>query len=196
MYNLNNKIKFSLIKTLNIWSSSESKSGKGSEIKNTRVIRNILPKIIKKYNIKNMLDCPCGDMNYISRVLKKVNVKYTGIDIVDNIIQENKIKYPQYKFKQLNVIDQKLSNYDLILMKDLLNHLSFKSIKKIFKNIKNSKSKYLLLNNNNLKKNIEGFLSPAPFWNNINWKIYPWNLHVIEEFKADGKDQDYVLIKI
>jgi len=155
-----------------------------------------LPKIIKKYNIKTMLDCPCGDMNYMPKILKNLNVKYTGMDIVDSLIKENKQKYPQYTFKQTNVINDKLSAYDLILMKDLLNHLSNKDIKKIFNNIKKSNSKYLLLNNYNLKKNSNNPFVRAPFWININWKISPWNLNVIDEFKSDGKDKDYILVKI
>ena len=143
-----------------------------------------------------MLDCPCGDMNYMPKILKNLNVKYTGMDIVDSLIKENKQKYPQYTFKQTNVINDKLSAYDLILMKDLLNHLSNKDIKKIFNNIKKSNSKYLLLNNYNLKKNSNNPFVRAPFWININWKISPWNLNVIDEFKSDGKDKDYILVKI
>ena len=197
-YNLGNSIKFNIIQKFNLWSSKESVSGKGSEIKNTKVIRKILPEIIQKYDIKIMLDCPCGDMNYMSDILKNNNfkIKYIGMDIVYDLIQENKKKYPQYTFICSDIINQKLPKYDLIVMKDLLNHLSSNDIIKVLLNIKNSKSKYLLLNNNNIKKNRKNYLTPAPFWVNINWKLSPWNLNVIEEFFSDGRDKNYVLVKI
>ena len=72
---LSNSVKFNIIYKLNIWSSSESMSGSGSEIRNTRIISNILPKIIKKYKIKTLFDCPCGDMNYMSKILKRLKKK-------------------------------------------------------------------------------------------------------------------------
>ena len=145
-----------------------------------------------------MLDCPCGDMNYMSDILKNNNfkIKYIGMDIVYDLIQENKKKYPQYTFICSDIINQKLPKYDLIVMKDLLNHLSSNDIIKVLLNSKNSKSKYLLLNNNNIKKNRKNYLTPAPFWVNINWKLSPWNLNVIEEFFSDGRDKNYVLVKI
>tara|TARA_B100000427_G_C15300791_1_gene503948 strand:- start:39 stop:575 length:537 start_codon:yes stop_codon:yes gene_type:complete len=175
--------------------SFESRSGVGSEDKNTQVIQKILPRIIQKYNIKTMLDCPCGDMNYMSKILPSVNINYMGADIVNDLIVDNKQKYPNYKFMQFDVVNQKLSTYDLIVMKDLLNHLSINNINKIISNIKNSGSTYLLLNNNKQETNGNSVLT-APFWNNINWKIDPWNLNVVEEFNSDGNDKDYVLVSI
>ena len=48
---LSDSVKFNIIYKLNMWSSFESISGGGSEIRNARIISNILPKIIKKYKI-------------------------------------------------------------------------------------------------------------------------------------------------
>ena len=72
---LSNSVKFNIIHKLNIWNSFETMSGSGSEIRNTRIISNILPKIIKKYKIKTLFDCPCGDMNYMSKILKRLKKK-------------------------------------------------------------------------------------------------------------------------
>ena len=171
---LSNSVKFNIIYKLNIWSSSESMSGSGSEIRNTRIISNILPKIIKKYKIKTLFDCPCGDMNYMSKILKRLKknlkIKYVGGDIVKNLIINNRKKYPMYKFIHFDIINDKISKYDLIMVKDLLNHLSFNNIKEVLSNIKKSGSKYLLLNNNKISKNKINYNIPAPFLININWK--------------------------
>ena len=199
--NLPNKLKFNLINKFNfVWGSFESESGIGSEIKNTKIIQDIIPKIIKKYKIDSILDCPCGDMNYMSIILNNLNnsdikYKYTGYDIVINLINKNKVKYPELEFKEFDIINNKLENpFDLIIIKDLLNHLSTSDIKKIFYNLKN-KGKYVLLNNSNTNTNINS-ITLAPLWNEINWKLSPWNLEIIEEYKSDGFDKDYILIKL
>ena len=198
---LSDSVKFNIIYKLNIWRSSESISGSGSEIRNTRIISNILPKIIKKYKIKTLFDCPCGDMNYMSKILKRLKkknlkIKYVGGDIVKNLIINNRKKYPMYKFIHFDIINDKISKYDLIMVKDLLNHLSFNNIKEVLSNIKKSGSKYLLLNNNKISKNKINYNTPAPFWIDINWKLFPWNLNIIEKFDGDNKDKEYVLIKL
>ena len=171
---LSNSVKFNIIHKLNIWNSFETMSGSGSEIRNTRIISNILPKIIKKYKIKTLFDCPCGDMNYMSKILKRLKknlkIKYVGGDIVKNLIINNRKKYPMYKFIHFDIINDKISKYDLIMVKDLLNHLSFNNIKEVLSNIKKSGSKYLLLNNNKISKNKINYNIPAPFLININWK--------------------------
>jgi len=197
---LSDSVKFNIIHKLNIWNSFETMSGSGSEIRNTRIISNILPKIIKKYKIKTLFDCPCGDMNYMSKILKRLKknlkIKYVGGDIVKNLIINNRKKYPMYKFIHFDIINDKISKYDLIIVKDLLNHLSFNNIKEVLSNIKKSGSKYLLLNNNKISKNKINYNTPAPFWIDINWKLFPWNLNIIEKFDGDNKDKEYVLIKL
>jgi len=197
---LSNSVKFNIIHKLNIWNSFETMSGSGSEIRNTRIISNILPKIIKKYKIKTLFDCPCGDMNYMSKILKRLKknlkIKYVGGDIVKNLIINNRKKYPMYKFIHFDIINDKISKYDLIIVKDLLNHLSFNNIKEVLSNIKKSGSKYLLLNNNKISKNKINYNTPAPFWIDINWKLFPWNLNIIEKFDGDNKDKEYILIKL
>ena len=49
------------------WESNESRSGIGSEIKNTKeVLRAINQMSLKQYNIKSIIDIPCGDFNWMS----------------------------------------------------------------------------------------------------------------------------------
>ena len=59
---------FSHIYLNNRWNSKESRSGKGSELIQTVEVRKIIPDIIKKYNIKSILDIPCGDFNYMKEI--------------------------------------------------------------------------------------------------------------------------------
>lgn len=51
--------------------NSESKSGGGSTISSTTTLRHFLPIFFQKYNIKTILDIPCGDYNWMKMVEKK-----------------------------------------------------------------------------------------------------------------------------
>ena len=86
--NSNEKI-FTKFYLRNKWGNAESFSGDGSTIKETGATRKILESVIKKYEIKSLLDIPCGDFNW----MKLINYKecsYSGADIVKQIIDKNK----------------------------------------------------------------------------------------------------------
>ena len=72
--------RFTKIYQENHWNDSESRSGEGSTQENTQNIRSELPKVLKKYKIKSMLDAPCGDFNWMN-VIKNTSIKYIGGDI-------------------------------------------------------------------------------------------------------------------
>jgi len=134
---------FTKIYTDNLWASAESKSGSGSELQNTEVLRKELSILFKKYEITSMLDIPCGDFNWMKEVdLSEIN--YVGADIVEELIQSNNTKYPSKSFTVLNLIEDELPKADLVFVRDCLGHLSNENVLKALENIKRSGSKYLL----------------------------------------------------
>ena len=74
--------RFNKIYSTNYWFDNESRSGTGSSLRSTENIRFHLPKILEKFNIKKLFDAPCGDFNWMSQVLKSVEIDYLGSDIV------------------------------------------------------------------------------------------------------------------
>jgi len=136
---------FHTIYKTNYWGSTESRSGGGSQITTTKVIREMLPILWKKYNIKTFLDIPCGDFNWMKEVEKK-SISYVGGDIVPELIDQNN-KYFGDKnvlFKVLDVTKDPLPKVDMIFCKDCLQHLSYKNVFIALENFKKSNSKYLL----------------------------------------------------
>ena len=190
------KIKFFTIYNLDLWrtySSQSTSSGKGSELKNTKVILKLIPLIVKKYNINTILDCGCGDMNWMKLVLKNPtmkHIKYLGIDLV--MANTNKKLFPQYDFKKLDIVTNKLPNYDLAIAKDVFIHLSNNEIKKTIKNMKKSGIKYLLCDVNKASTNND----LVAHYRTINLSISPFNLNSIEYFETDGNDKSYNLYKL
>ena len=126
---------FSKIYERNLWYSDESFSGKGSEKKSSENILNVLPKLFSELKIQTILDAPCGDYFWMKE-LKYSFKKYTGIDIVEELIKTNNLKYSNDKieFMCLDIICNKLPKADLILCRDCFIHLSFENIFKLLSN--------------------------------------------------------------
>lgn len=136
---------FTEIKEGNKWGGKESVSGLGSDFIQTKIIIEEIPKLLRKYKVNTFLDLPCGDHIWMNEV-DLGQVKYTGADIVENLIIANNQKYnaPNKEFITLDLMNSKLPEADLILVRDCLVHLSFDNIKKVFANLKKSNIKYIL----------------------------------------------------
>jgi hypothetical protein len=145
----------------NIWKGTESISESGSTIQATITLRCLLPAIIQALDIHTLLDAGCGDLNWIKDTPLNVD-SYIGVDIVSDIIENNKTKYSADKlnFFCRDITKDQLPYADLILCRDCLQHLSYKDIKAAINNFKASKSIYLLTTNYvNLKKNKNDIVS-------------------------------------
>ena len=124
--------------------SQETKSGIASHKDwTTNTLTNLLS-TIDRYNIKTILDIPCGDVNWIYPVFKSVN-KYIGADIVQALVKDNIKTHTDQnvEFKVVNIIDDNLISVDLIYCRDLFMHLSNMNVLNAIENIKKSGAKYL-----------------------------------------------------
>lgn len=172
----------------NLWQSTESVSGKGSEISAAQNLLDKLPVLLKKYNINTVTDAPCGDYHWAKHLDYKFE-QYTGIDIVEKLIENNK-KYETdcIKFLTGDIINCKLPQADLILCRDCFIHLTFEQIKETLKNFKASKSKYILTNTYDINSNTDVLTGQ---FRKINLLIPPFNfpepLEIIEENHQDKK---------
>ena len=138
--------RFSKIYSTKHWFRGESRSGTGSSLRSTENIRIHLPKIIERFNVKRLLDAPCGDFNWMPEVLKNLDLDYIGGDIVKDLILSNK-KYEKknIKFVNLDITIDKLPAADLMICRDCLFHFSYEDIFKFFDNFLISDIKYILL---------------------------------------------------
>ena len=128
-----------------LYRQTESKSGGGSTIKQTETIVKKIPLLLDIFNIKTVLDSPCGDFNWMKRV-NLSGINYTGIDIVQSVIDDNNNKYSNdnIKFAILDILTNDLPQVDLILCRDCLVHFTIDGVFQAIKNFKKSGSKYLL----------------------------------------------------
>lgn len=145
------------------------------------VIGDDLLYLFKKYNIKTILDAPCGEFSWMNGV-NLTGIDYLGFDNDENIINENIKKYKKIDFKTNSYIDfytkdiifEYLPAADLIICRDFFQQLSIEDILLSLKNFKKSNSKYLMVTNvssiNTNKELIFGFNRA------INLMLPPFNL--------------------
>lgn len=159
----------------NYWGSSESISGRGSEIDKTKFVRKIIDEVISDYEIQTFLDIPCGDFNWIKDTdIKSIN--YIGGDIVENLVHENNRKFrnKNISFSKLDITKDILPKVDLIFVRDCLVHLSYDNIFKALQNIKRSGSTYLLTTTF-IGREVNCDIENGD-WRPLNLEIEPFNL--------------------
>lgn len=193
-----NKNLYEQVYNNNTWGDSSSKSGPGSNLVQTAVIRKEIPRLLKKLKVVKMLDGPCGDffwMKEIKNDLREVLKSYIGADIVPELIQSNIKRYGDEKiqFRLLDITKDDLPKVDLVFSRDCFIHFSYGQIIAALQQFKKSGSTYLLtstytkdrLNVNTPDNYINGRalnLENAPF-------NFPKPLAIINEGCTEGGGQ-------
>lgn len=183
--------RFNKIYRTNYWLDSESRSGQGSSLKSTQNIIVHLPKIIERFKVKTLFDAPCGDFNWMSKVLKNVDVDYIGSDIVEDLIVSNrKNETNNIKFIKIDIRIDKLPTSDLMICRDCLFHFSYEDIFKFLNNFLISDIKYLLLSSHlNTKNNFENRNIVTGDFRKIDFFSKPFNFEKNHIYSFDDKDQ-------
>lgn len=105
-------------------------SGHGSLPSVTKGYRAYLETFIKENNIKSIVDYGCGDWQF-SRYIDWGDASYLGVDIVERVINDNNKKYANkhVKFQHIAPNDKSIPQADLLIIKDVLQHMSEKDVK-------------------------------------------------------------------
>lgn len=172
----NLKEKFSNIYTHNIFGGGESRSGEGSNLVQTAVIRLALPELVKELGIKTIMDAPCGDWHWMKEISLSVE-KYVGVDIVESLIEKNSKQFgnAKHQFICKNLTEDDLPQVDLILCRDCLVHLSFDDARKVLANFKRSKSKFLLTTTFVNRDCNNDLVGQNKFWRPLNLELPPFD---------------------
>jgi 2-polyprenyl-3-methyl-5-hydroxy-6-metoxy-1,4-benzoquinol methylase len=135
---------FSKIYKEDLWQGG---SGAGSKIENVKEYVDILQKYIDKPEINTVLDLGCGDWQF-SKFLDLSSVSYLGVDVVESVIESNSTLYSasNIKFISRDITTYEIPKADLIICKDVLQHLCNKDVVTILVKIITS-SKFSLITN-------------------------------------------------
>ena len=124
----------------------EFTSGSGSSPENVKPYMTYLQDFLKKKQIKSVVDLGCGDWQF-SRLIDWSGIEYTGIDVVDAVVERNSkmFKRKNISFIRSDGAEDSLPKADLLICKEVLQHLPFKDVLAIITQL--SKYKYCLILN-------------------------------------------------
>ena len=175
-----------------LFGKSTSVSGPGSSLDATKVIREFIVELFGQYGIQTIADIPCGDFLWF-RAMELKDLKYTGFDIVPELISELREEFPGQQFDIHDATSDLLGAYDLILCRDLLVHLTNEQALRVIDNFKKSGSTYLLATTFvNLDRNLELRVPRIGVgWRPLNLSVFPFNLgspiRTINENSSEGR---------
>ena len=107
----------------------------------------------KEYNVKSVNMVGGGIFgNWEYKIdYDKLGVDYHGYDIVDDEVERNKKEFPNYNFSQLDMITDVCRKADLIICREVIQHLSSNQVINSIENSHNTKSVEI---NDNINDNI------------------------------------------
>eukprot|EP00884_Botryococcus_braunii_P014086 jgi/Botrbrau1/22679/Bobra.0132s0024.2 len=120
---------FESVYTNKAWGDFGGGSGLGSTVPYTCNIRGILRAVVNRYNIKSMVDLPCGSMAWMPLALEMLNedqpgFRYLGVDIVATVVAGHKANLtrfpekpgdPTWEFGVLDIASEPIpEGYDLL----------------------------------------------------------------------------------
>lgn len=106
-------------------------SGGGSTIKATLRYKKFIERFLRDREISSIVDLGCGDWQF-SQFIDFADATYKGFDVAETVVKEN-----QKSFASDTVSFECLKNYedlppaDLLICKDVLQHLSNDEVKKV-----------------------------------------------------------------
>ncbi len=160
----------------NEWVSEESKSGRGSALENTGVVRRRLPEVIKRYSVRTLLDAPCGDFNWMRLIDFPADMNYVGADIVPEMVDELSRRFgsDRRRFERIDIVRDPLPEADLWLCRHTFFHLPNQDVAEALRNFRRSRIRYLLTTNHNFcRRNVD--INPGGF-RYVNLRKPPFDL--------------------
>jgi SAM-dependent methyltransferase len=100
-------------------------SGLGSTLEFTKLYRVFLQDFLAAHGIRSVVDAGCGAWEF-SRAMDWSGIDYLGLDIVASLIETNQRRFgaPNIRFAAADIVRDELPPADLLIVKDVLQHLS------------------------------------------------------------------------
>jgi len=155
--------RFTKVFDMNLWGDPKCRSGEGSNPNSKTVQDDILAMrafLEKAHPVHSIVDAPCGVFGWLSTFLAKEdpNIEYSGYDIVPKIIAQNRLNYPDSNFEVVDLTTSSVPKADMIICRDLLNHLTVQDIHKVLNNLKESRTRWLVISNNKGAPNADKYM--------------------------------------
>jgi SAM-dependent methyltransferase len=123
-------------------------SGSGSTLEITREYRAYVEDFIRTHGVTSVVDAGSGDWSFSSEI-DWGQASYLGVDIASDVIEAVRRKHEKGTIRfQVGDITEELPPADLLISKDVLQHLSNELVHKFLtNNVKKGKYKWIILTN-------------------------------------------------
>lgn len=150
---------FNRIYTEGVWGrdvAGKGTSGTGSTLEITREYRAYLQDFIKKNRVTSVVDAGSGDWSF-SSTIDWAGASYLGVDIASDVIEAVREKHEKRNVKfRVGDITEELPGADLLISKDVLQHLPNELVHKFIRNnLRKGKYKWALLTNDRGRGNLD-----------------------------------------
>jgi len=165
-------------------SSGGTESGPGSSLECSKQYLTFLTQFVRNNNVVSVLDIGCGDFN-LMRHFDFTGIKYLGIDLVDFVIESNRIKHQSenVQFQCVDILNDVIdvSRYDLVVIKDVFQHLDNTTISRLLNKLKDANC--ILITNDYTTQNCDCSIGG---YRPVNLCIDPFNLQGSFVFEWDS----------
>ena len=105
-------------------SQGSGMSGSGATLETTVEFREYLQNFLKEHQIRSVVDFGCGDWAW-AFAIDWEGIEYCGYDVVKSLIEINNLQYasPTVSFTHADALSLDLPEADLLICKDVLQHL-------------------------------------------------------------------------
>ena len=163
---------FSAIYEKNLWGNAESVSGPGSTLRQTRLLRQTLPKAFRALGVRTLVDAPCGDFNWMRHLDYRFDL-YIGVDIVSSLVDRMRAEFggKNRRFQVGDLTADILPRADAVLVRDCFVHLPIKKIKAASENLRLAGFRYVFATTFTDRESNED--CRAEGWRTINMRATP-----------------------
>ena len=167
-----------------------SMSGTGSSLARTTHLRRELPVLLADLNIRDLLDLPCGDFNWMKEV-ELGEIRYIGGDVISDLIKRNRELWsgPLRTFERLDLAYSPLPRADVVMCRDCLVHLSNATILAALRNICTSGAHYLLTTHYTFRALPANNDIPTGSWRRLNFELAPFYFPPPRRFIVEGSTE-------
>lgn len=180
------KSAFTRAYVLNLWEDPESRSGPGSTLARTEALRSQVPALFAELGIRSVLDVGCGDFNWF-RTLDLGAIEYTGVDVVTELIEENRKRYggPNRRFLPLEISTEVPPRADLAFCRDCWVHLPNAQVLAAIRSLRTSGAGYLLATT--FPGHGENRDIPLGDWRPVDLALAPFSLGAPLRLLSEGR---------
>ena len=128
-------------------------SGVGSYGLHAKKYVDFVREFIGQHNIQSITDIGCGDFNIGRQLIAGLSVRYVGVDVSKEVIHYNSAHFgnEQTTFVCLDATEERAPVADLLLIREVLQHLSNAAIAGLIARHFDSGFKYILVTERQLK---------------------------------------------